>query len=69
MKQEVRIVAVKREDEDDEIDELAGDYEGKPWHPSTSLCTHARHNPPSLTNPRRDGNGPSAKDTIRFRAR
>jgi hypothetical protein len=52
-----------------EIDELAED-EGKTWHPSTSPCAHhARHTPPSLMDPGRDGDGPSAKDTIRFRDR
>jgi hypothetical protein len=45
------------------IDELAGD-EGKTWHSFTSACAHARHTPPSLTDPGRDGDGPSAKDTI-----
>jgi hypothetical protein len=49
-----------------EIDELTGG-EGKAWDPSTYPCAHARHTPQSLTDPGRDGDGPSAKDTIRIR--
>ena len=49
--------------EDKVNDEMAGD-DGKPWHFSTSLRTHARHTPPSLTDPGWDGDGPSAKYTV-----
>jgi hypothetical protein len=66
--QEEWVIELMQEDEDDEVDELAG-YEGKPWHPSMSPCTHACHTSPSLTDPGRDSDGPSAKDTIRFQAR
>ena len=45
---EERIVKLIQEDDDDELDELAGD-EGKSWHLSTSPCTCASHTPPSLT--------------------
>jgi hypothetical protein len=67
-KQEERIVGLTQDNDDGEIDELAGD-EGKGGHPSTSPCMHAYHTPPSFSDPGRDGHGPSAKDTIRFCAR
>lgn len=38
-----RIVEPVQEGEDDEIDELAGDEEDEPWHPSASHRTHAHH--------------------------
>ena len=43
-KREERVVEVTQEDDDDEIDELAGN-EGEPWHSSTSPGTHARRTP------------------------
>jgi len=46
-KQEERVVELTQEDDDDEVDELAGD-EGWPWHQSTSPCTHAHHTPHHL---------------------
>jgi hypothetical protein len=46
-RQEECVVEVTQEDDDDEIDELVGD-EGKPWHPSASTYTHARHTPHHL---------------------
>ena len=41
-KQGDRVVELTREDDDGEVNGLAGD-QGEPWHLSTSPCTHARH--------------------------
>jgi hypothetical protein len=69
-KQEKLVVELTQEGAGDAIDELAVDGpEGKPWHPSPSPCTHAHHTFPLPTDPGRNGDGPSANDTIRFRAR
>ena len=41
-KQGERVVELTQEDDDGEVDGLDGD-QGKPWHLSTSPCTHAHH--------------------------
>jgi hypothetical protein len=62
-KQEERVFELTQEDDDEAVDELAGD-EGEPWHPSASPCAHPRYASPSIsTDPRGDGDGPSVKDS------
>lgn len=56
-----RIVEPVHEGDDDEVDELAGDEEDEPWHPSASPRTHSHHH---LRTPEGMVMGPPAKKKL-----